>query len=96
MSNDLEVLYRLSPWLFVVYLFMEKLLPILVGQAQREQDMQHKERVIFLEQLVKIFDILSKELIEIRVELSKVSQTNIVLLNRILEDTKNEHPPDGY
>lgn len=95
MSNDLELLYRLSPWLFAIYLFLEKLLPVVVGQVKKEQDMNHRERIVFLEQFVKIFDIINKELIEIRVELSKVSQTNIVLLNRILEDTQDGHSSDG-
>ena len=91
----LQTLKDLSPWVILAYLFIKEFLPVIIGNVYREKELESRERLEYLNKYVEMFNGVYRELQMMRVDLAKLSQTNLLLislLNKEEEEKDERHP----
>lgn len=86
----LEMLGKISPVILVLYVILDKALPVILGYHDKEQERDKQERLFFAEKVIEIVNTINTEMQLFRVEIAKLTQTNIMLINLMLKEKKDE------
>lgn len=89
-TEILEILGKVSPVILVIYVILDKALPVVLGYHDREQERDKQERLFFAEKIIEMVNTISTEMQLFRVEIAKLTQTNIMLINLILKENRKD------
>lgn len=87
----IELLGKISPLILVLYIILDRALPVILGYQEKEQEREKQERLFFAEKIIEVVNTINTEMQLFRVEIAKLTQTNIMLINLLLKEKKDDN-----